>query len=341
MTDPRPGADLRIGPFEIAPGAFLAPMAGITNPPFRRLCRELGAALTVTELISCHAVLHLFAKERNRRRARGTKTLALLEHAPGERPFVVQLYGRDPEPMAEAARIIAGEGADIIDLNFGCPARKVVKDGLGCGVALMRDPSLVGRIAGAVKAAVDVPVTAKIRAGWSAAEKNAAEVARVLEEAGAAALCVHGRTREQGHAGPVDLDAIASVAGAVSIPVAGNGGIRGLADAEEMIRRTGCARVAVGQGSKGNPWIFRELAGGPGAPGLAERVATCRRHLELYVEWIGESRAVLEMRKHACWYLKGFDGAAAVRRRMGEAVDAEAFHRLLDGIPPEGDAPSP
>jgi tRNA-dihydrouridine synthase B len=332
---------MRIGPFEIAAGAFLAPMAGITNPPFRRLCRELGAALTVTELISCHAVLHLFAKERNRRRPRGVKTLALLERYPGERPLVVQLYGRDPEPMAEAARIVAGEGADIVDLNFGCPARKVVKDGLGCGVALMRDPPLAGAIAAAVVSAVDVPVTAKHRAGWSAAEKNAAEVARALEGAGVAALCVHGRTREQGHAGPVDLDAIAAVVAAVSIPVVGNGGIRGPGDAAELLRRTGCARVAVGQGAKGNPWIFREIAGGPGAPGLAERVATCRRHLELYLEWCGEGRAVLEMRKHACWYLKGFEGAAAVRRRMGEAVDAAAFFRLLDGIPVDGDAPSP
>ncbi|HUT76489.1 MAG TPA: tRNA dihydrouridine synthase DusB [Polyangia bacterium] len=334
MTACRPDADLRIGPFEIAPGACLAPMAGITNPPFRRLCRELGAVLTVTELISCHAVIHLFAKERNRRGRQGTKTLALLERHPGERPLAIQLYGRDPEQMAEAARIVAGMGAEIVDLNFGCPARKVVKDGRGCGVALMRDPALVGRIAGAVLAAVGVPVTAKIRAGWSAAEQNAVAVARVLAEAGISALCVHGRTREQGHAGPVDLDAIAAVVDAVAVPVIGNGGIRGRDDAEEMIRRTGCARVAVGQASKGNPWIFSEIGGGPGAPGLEERVAICRRHLGFYLEWCGEERAVLEMRKHACWYLKGFAGAAAVRRRMGEAVDAAAFHRLLDGIVP-------
>jgi tRNA-dihydrouridine synthase B len=323
---------MRIGSFEIDEGAVLAPMAGVTNPPFRRLCRELGAAFAVTELVSCHAVLYLAAKEKNRTKRHGVKTLSLMDPYPGEHPFFVQLFGREPLAMAEAARIVAGEGADVVDLNFGCPARKVVKGGEGCGVALMRDPVLLGAVASEVVRAVDVPVTAKIRLGWSGAEKNAAFAARVLEDAGVRAICVHARTREQGHGGPVDLETLRDVVRAVGVPVVGNGGIRSRADAEEMIAKTGCARVAVGQGAKGNPWIFREIAGGPGAPGLAERIATCRRHLEMFIEWNGEPRAAIEMRKHACWYLRGFDGAAAFRKRLGEAVDAAAFHNLLDEI---------
>lgn len=326
---------MRLGAFEIGEGAALAPMAGITNPPFRRLCRELGAAFAVTELVSCHAVVYLAAREKNRSRPRGAKTLALMDPYPGERPFFVQLYGREPDVMAEAARIVAGEGADVIDLNFGCPARKVIKNGEGCGVALMRDLKLLGDIAGAVARAVDAPVTAKIRLGWSAAEKNAAEAARILEDAGVRMLCVHARTREQGHSGPVDLRTLAAVVSAVRVPVVGNGGIRSRADADDMIASTSCARVAVGQGAKGNPWIFREIAGGRGAPTLPDRVALCRRHLDLFAEWAGERRAAIEMRKHACWYIKGFDGAAAFRKRLGEAVDAAAFHRLLDGLPLE------
>ena len=322
---------MRIGPHAIGPGAALAPMAGITNPPFRRLCRELGAAFAVTELVSCHALVYLAAKARNRARPRGARTLALMDPFPGERPFFVQLYGREPAIMAEAARIAVGEGADVVDLNFGCPARKVIKGGEGSGVALMRDPALLGAIAEAVARAV--PVTAKIRLGWSAGERNAVEIARVLEAAGASALCVHARTREQGHSGPADLEGLGAVVAAVRLPIVGNGGVRSRRDAEEMIARTGCARVAVGQGAKGNPWIFREIAGGEGAPALAERVATCRRHLALFAEWAGEPRAAIEMRKHACWYLKGFDGAAALRKRLGGAVDVASFEALLDEIP--------
>ena len=324
---------MRIGPFEIGEGAALAPMAGLTNPPFRRLCRDLGAAFAVTELVSCHAVVYLATKERNRSKRRGVKTLSLMEPYPGERPFFVQLYGREPDLMAEAARIVAGEGADVVDLNFGCPARKVIKGGEGCGVALMRDPGLLGTIASEVVRAVQVPVTAKIRLGWSSTEKNAVHVARVLEESGVQSICVHARTREQGHSGPVDLETLREVVGAVRVPVVGNGGIRSRLDAEEMVARTGCARVAVGQGAKGNPWVFREIAGGLGAPDLDERIALCRHHLDLYAEWIGEARAAIEMRKHACWYLRGFDGAAAFRKRLGDAVDTAALHRLLDEIP--------
>jgi len=324
---------MKIGPHVIGEGAALAPMAGVTNPPFRQLCRELGAVLTTTELISCHAIEFLGSKPRNRTRRQGQKTLALISSYPGERPFAVQLYGRAPEPMAEAARFVEQLGADIVDLNFGCPARKVVKQGEGAGVALMRDPALIARITRAVVAAVGVPVTAKIRTGWSREERNAPEVARVLEAEGISAICVHARPREQVHSGPVDLETLAEVCAAVRVPVIGNGGIRGSEQARAMIAATGCARVAVGQASRGNPWIFREIAGGEGAPDLTGRVALCRRHLALFAEHAGEERAAIEMRKHACWYLKGFGGAAAFRKRLSEAVDSESFSRLLDELP--------
>ena len=197
----------------------------------------------------------------------------------------------------------------------------------------MRDPPLLGEITRAVVEAVSIPVTAKTRLGYSSEEKNAVEVATILESSGVELITIHARTREQGHSGEADLDSLAEIVDAVDIPVIGNGGIRSREDAEKMMEATGCARVAVGQGAKGNPWIFREIAGGEGKPDLAQRVQTCRRHLELYIDWIGEQRSVLEMRKHACWYLKGFDGAAAFRKRLGEAVDAEAFNGLLDEVP--------
>jgi tRNA-dihydrouridine synthase B len=323
----------RIGTFEFSSGAALAPMAGITNPPFRQLCTELGASYCVTELISCHAVVYFDSKAKNRQKKRGQKTLSLMERYEGESPHVVQLYGREPDIMADAARIVAREGADVIDLNFGCPARKVIKNGMGCGVALMRDPDLLGEITARVVDAVDVPVTAKTRLGYGRDEKNGVEIAHILARNGVTLITIHARTREQGHSGPVDYDYLKEIVDAVEVPVIGNGGILSAADAARMMAETGCAGVAVGQGAKGNPWIFSEIAGIGQRPNLAERVATCRRHLALYMAWGGEQRAVTEMRKHACWYLKGFDGAAAFRKRLGEANSQDAFNRLLDEVP--------
>jgi tRNA-dihydrouridine synthase B len=323
---------MRIGSHVIGEGAALAPMAGITNPPFRQLCREHGAVLAVSELISCHAVLVLEGRERRRNARARRLTRALIGSFPGEQPFAVQLCGREPELMAEAARIVEQHGAQIIDLNFGCPARKVAKQGEGAGVALMRDPPRLAAVARAVVDAVALPVTAKIRTGWAPGQRNGAAVARMLEDTGVQAICVHARTRDQVHSGPVDLDTLAAICAAVRLPVIGNGGIRDRAAAAEMIARTGCARVAVGQGAKGNPWIFDELAGRTVVPDLAERVATCRRHLDLYVEWIGEARAAREMRKHACWYIKGFPGAAAFRAQLSRATDRRSFSALLDEL---------
>jgi tRNA-dihydrouridine synthase B len=323
---------MRIGPYEIGDGALLAPMAGITNPPFRQLCRELGAVATVGELVSCHAVLALEKRPRARAKRQRERTRGLLTRFAGEQPFAVQLCGRDPELMARAAAIVEREGADIVDLNFGCPARKIVKDGRGAGVALMLDPPLLEEVAARVVDAVSVPVTAKIRLGWSRDQLNAPEVARALERSGIRSICVHARTREQVHSGPVDLDALREVCQAVGVPVVGNGGIRNAADAKEMIDRTGCARVAIGQAARGNPWIFTAVRGQPGSPTVEDRIATCRRHLQLHARFAGEQRGAREMRKHACWYLKGFPGAAAFRKRLAGAVDLESFSRLLDEI---------
>lgn len=324
---------LRIGKFSFGKGAVLAPMAGVTNPPFRQLCRELGAIYCVTELISCHAVVYFDTKQKNREKKRGQKTLASMERYQEEFPHVVQLYGREPDMMAQAAHIVAREGADIIDLNFGCPARKVIKNGAGCGVALMRTPELLGEITRRVVDAVDIPVTAKTRIGYGATEINGVEVAQVLAQNGVQLITIHARTREQGHSGEVNFDYLKQIVDAVDIPVVGNGGIGSAEDAAKMIDATGCASVAVGQGAKGNPWIFSEIAQLGKRPELKQRVETCRRHLSLYIDWGGEQRAVTEMRKHACWYLKGFDGAAAFRKRLGEATSEAAFHRLLDEVP--------
>ncbi len=324
---------MKIGPYNIDEGAFLAPMAGITNPPFRQLCREMGAAFTGTELISAHALVYLAKNQGRKNRILGEKTLLLLERYKDEHPFTVQIFGRLPDQMAEAARIGEANGADMIDLNFGCPARKVVKNGEGAGVALMLNPPLLKEIASTVVESVSVPVTAKIRLGWSPDTRCAPEVAKCLEDAGVQAICVHARTRDQVHSGPIDLDTLGATCRSVGIPVIGNGGIRSREDALEMIDRTGCKRVAIGQAAKGNPWIFSKILGQAGQPGLAERRRTFQRHFDLYVEWAGERRAVLEMRKHACWYFKGFEGAAAIRQHLAKAADVEAFQRLIDGLP--------
>ncbi len=324
---------MRIGPFDIGPGAILAPMAGITNPPYRQICHEQGAALTPTELISSHALVYLARRPADCAKRLSRQTRALVQRYPGEDPFDVQIFGSDPAQMAEAARIIASRGASIIDLNFSCPARKVVKNGRGAGVALMLDLPKLQQIAREVVSAVEVPVTAKIRVGYSPKKRNAPEAAKRLEQAGVRAICLHGRTRDQVHAGPVDYEIMAQVCRGVSIPIIGNGGIRSADDGQKMRERTGCAAVAIAQAAKGNPWIFCEFLDAAVRPTTAQRVALCRRHLALHVDWLeDEHRAVLEMRKHACWYLKGFSGAAAFRQRLAGATTVAGFHELLDGV---------
>ncbi len=324
---------MKIGPYDIPDRAMLAPMAGVTNPPFRKLCVEMGASLCPTELIASNALVLLREKPSRAEKKLGQAVLPLIEPYPGEHPFMVQIFGKEPHLMAEAAKEVVDRGAEIVDLNFGCPAKKVVKNGEGAGVALMRTPHLLEEIATAVVQAVNVPVTAKMRLGWSPCEKNGPEIAERLEGAGVTLICVHARTRDQVHWGETDLDTLAEICRLVSIPVIGNGGIRSLEDAKKMMSTTSCTQVAVGQASKGNPWIFRELLGETREVTLEDRIDTCRRHLDLYLEWGGEDRAVREMRKHVAWYLKGFDGAAAYRNRINHAASVDLFRELLSEIP--------
>ncbi len=193
-------------------------------------------------------------------------------------------------------------------------------------------PELLGKIVHDVVEAVSIPVTAKTRIGYSSEKPNAGHIAKVIEENGAKAITIHSRYREQGHSGSIHLDKLAEVVDAVQIPIIGNGGIKCVNDALDMVQKSGCTSVAIGQGSKGNPWIFSEIKGNKINPSIEERVKIAKRHLDLYLDWVGEERSVLEMRKHACWYLKGFDGAAAFRKRLSEAVSRDAFMGLLDEL---------
>lgn len=312
---------MRIGQLEIERTAGLAPMAGVGDRAFRLLCKEFGAAYTVSEMVSAKG-MHFG----------DPKTASLLALDPQEHPAAVQLFGDEPDTLAEAARMALEYHPDAIDLNMGCPAPKIAGNGGGC--ALMRNPALAGRIIRAVSDAVPLPVTVKFRKGWDDASINAVEFAKMAQENGAAALCIHGRTRAQMYAPPVDSQIIAAVKQAVTIPVMGNGGVNSAASCAEMYARTGCDLVMVGQGALGAPWIFSQireyLQRGilPPAPPLEERLRIMLRHMRLIVSFKGERIGMREARKHAGWYLKGMRGAARLRERTGRIStlsDAEAL----------------
>ncbi|NLG38180.1 MAG: tRNA dihydrouridine synthase DusB [Clostridiales bacterium] len=312
---------MRIGTVEIGDGALLAPMAGITEMPFRALCRRMGAALVYTEMVSVNSLLY-----------RSAEAETLLDTSPEERPVAVQLFGDDPALMADmAARW--GERYDLIDLNMGCPAPKIVKAGRGC--ALMRNPALAAQIAQRVCAAAGKPVTAKIRAGWDEESRNAVEFARRLEDAGIAAVCVHGRTRSQQYSGAADLRVIARVKEALSIPVIGNGDVDSGPSAARMLRETGCDAVMVGRAARGNPWVFEQIAHylrtGETLPGpsCAERLGVAIEHGRMLAAQQGETLAALKMRKHMAWYLHGARGAAACRRHLMAARSLSEMEEML------------
>ncbi len=311
----------------LAPGSvILGPMAGVTEAPFRGICKRMGASLTYTEMISAKG-LHYNPDARVSR--------AMLTFDPDETPCAVQLFGSEPDLMAEqATRIVTGYGGDVacIDINMGCPVTKVVSNGEGS--ALMRTPRLAAAIVSAVAAAVDVPVTAKFRKGWDDASVNAVDFARTLEAAGAAALCVHGRTRQQFYHGVADWDAIARVKAAVGVPVIGSGDVFSAADAKSMLERTGCDVVMIARGAQGNPWIFREaralIERGESLPPPAqeERVAMAREHARALVAFGGE-HAVTRMRKHVGWYITGMPGASRVRERVNHITSSVELDALL------------
>lgn len=301
---------MKIGQVQITGSAALAPMAGVTDAAFRHICREAGAALTCTEMVSSRGLVYNDAK---------TKELLYCPEA--DRPVAAQIFGSDPAIMAEAAPMaIELSGADILDINMGCPVGKIVKS--GDGSALMRDPEKAGRIIEACVAAAGVPVTVKFRKGWDGGSVNAVEFARVCQSAGAAAITVHGRTRVQMYAGQADWDIIRDVKAAVDIPVIANGDVFSGQDAVRILRRTGADMCMVGRGCFGDPWVFERinaaLAGRPepALPPLAERIETALRQFELACAWKDPHIACLEARKQLCWYLRGVAWSGPVKREI-------------------------
>ena len=315
---------MRIGELVLRNGLMLAPMAGVSDLPFRLLCREQGAELAVTEMVSAKA-LHYKNKA----------TEELLKSCEGDRPLAVQLFGSEPEICAEAAEALSERSAfALIDFNMGCPMPKIVNN--GDGSKLMTKPELAAEIIAAMVKKSKKPVCVKMRAGFTEEEKNAPELAKRLEAAGAAMLTVHGRTREQYYAGTADWDIIRQVKEAVSIPVIGNGDVVSGESAARMLRETGCDGIAVGRAAEGNPWIFREiqhyLETGEALPppDIEERFAVMRRHLALEVEADGERMAVRKLRSHFAWYLHGFPNAAKWRHAINTAESQEVLLEILE-----------
>ena len=313
---------VKIGSVELGGAFALAPMAGVTDFAFRRLCRAHGAALTVTEMVSARALCY-----------HDEKTKELLYMPPGEHPAAVQIFGHEPSVMAEAAPMaLELSGADIVDINMGCPVGKIVKN--GDGSALMRDPELAGRIVEAVAGAVPCPVTVKFRKGFDGGHVNAVEFAKVCESAGASAVTVHGRTRVQMYAGRADWDVIRDVAAAVSIPVFANGDIFSAEDAVHILRYTGCSLAMIGRGALGDPWLFERANAAlegkeiPAPPPFAVRIDEAVGQIELLASVRGERAACLEARHHLPWYLRGVAYSAPYRAALTHVETLEDIRKL-------------
>jgi len=335
---------MQIGQHRFPGSFFLAPLAGVSDRPFRRICRRLGASFAYTEMVSAHGLVQ------------GTlQTQSYLDREPDEEPFAVQIFAAEPEVLARGAAVAVAAGAGIIDINMACPVRKVC--GSGAGAALTRDPAKVEAAVRAVASAVPVPVTIKIRAGWDDAEVNCVEVARAAETGGASGVALHGRTRSQLYSGRARWDLIRAVKGAVRIPVLGSGDVWTARDALRMKEETGCDAVLVARGACGNPWIFRELAAAehgaprPPPPERDEWVETVLEHVQLQIEHRGrnakpgetpeqiEGAAIRELRRHLLWYTRGRRGGVHFRRdadKLHTAVDVAAL--LEHHFPPGGES---
>jgi nifR3 family TIM-barrel protein len=321
---------LKIGTLTLAHNVVLAPLAGITNLPFRIICRRMGAALAFTEMVSVNGLVRS-----------GTNTLALLKSSPEDHPLGIQLFGDNPQDLAEAARRVEGCG-ELVDINMGCPVRKVV--GTGAGSALLREPVKVAAIIRAVRAATPLPLTVKIRSGWQCGDDSYLRIARIAQSEGCDAITLHPRSRGQMFSGHADWKQIQELKAELSIPVIGSGDLFTPHDCRRMLMETGCDGVMVARGALGAPWIFRQT-GELGERGAfrdvtnAERADAIRLHLELYLQTFGEAIASREMKKHIGWYARGFAGAADIRRDANNARSTADIHALADRIQGVPDTP--
>lgn len=315
---------LQIGNVILKNNVILAPMAGVTDLPFRLLCKEQGAGLLCMEMVSAKAIYY---------NNKNTETLMQIE--PEERPVSLQLFGSDPVIMSEMAKRIEDRPFDILDINMGCPVPKVVNNGEGS--ALMKNPGLVRKIVTSVSKAIKKPLTVKIRKGFDENNINAVEIAKIIEDSGAAAVAVHGRTRQQYYSGKADWDIIRQVKEAVSIPVIGNGDVDSPQKAKQLLEETGCDGIMVGRATEGNPWIFREISHYLDTgellphPALEEVKEMILRHARLQLEYKGEYTGMREMRKHVAWYTAGFPHSARLRGAVNEIESMEQLMVLLDG----------